>query len=72
MRVSRSSACRLLMPELLEEIVVRRQLFARHVEMGGGELQHFVGRFLQCGHGVVSCHTFGGILTGEPAAAAGE
>jgi hypothetical protein len=45
-------------PELLEEIVVRRELFLRDLEMVRRQAQDFVSGILQCTHAFLSCHKF--------------
>ncbi len=42
--------------QLLEEIVVGRELLARHLEMRGGQIQHFVGGVLSGCSSILSCH----------------
>ena len=41
-----SSACRLSIAERLEKIVVGSKLFARHFEMGSGQIQNLVERVI--------------------------
>jgi hypothetical protein len=45
--------------ELFEEIVVGRELITLDFEMFGGELEDFVGGFVQSVHVILSCHNFG-------------